>query len=321
MKQGLPREWRPAATRPALEARARVLSQIRLFFAGRDVLEVETPLLSRAGTTDLNINSLFIEKPERCYLRTSPEFAMKRLVASIRRDIFELGRVFREGETGRRHNPEFTMLEWYRLGWSYLDLAQEAIELLRFCGEGYFDEWTVEQIDYRKLFLEHIGLDPLEADESDCENLARELGINAGQLELQEWLDLLLSHVIQPAMVGKRITIVHDFPPGQAALARVRPGNPPVAERFEIYLGSTELANGYQELTDPVEQEKRFAVDTRLRRMREMEPVPEDQQMLCALRHGLPDCAGVAMGVDRLLMALLELDDISSVLAFPASRA
>lgn len=304
-----------------MESRARLLAGIRAFMAKRAVLEVETPLLSRAGNSDPNIEGMAVESPARRYLRSSPEYPMKRLLAAGYRDIYELGRVFRAGEKGPRHNPEFTMLEWYRGGMSYLELAREVIELVRYCADGRFDNWPETLRSYRSLFLEHTGLDPFRCSETDLESCALDRGIHAAALSHQEWLDLLLAEVIQPALPGETFTVVYDFPPEQAALARIRQDDPAVAERFEIFLGQMELANGYQELTDPQEQRARFEREARLRKIRGEACPPIDERLLQALEHGLPECSGVALGVDRLLMSCLKLERIDAVLAFSDDRA
>lgn len=315
------RSWRPGASRQAMERRAQLLADIRAFFAARAVLEVETPLLSRAGNSDPNVASITTEEPMRRYLRTSPEYPMKRLLAAGYRDIYELGRVFRAGEKGPRHNPEFTLLEWYRDGMLYLELASEVVALARHCGRGRFDDWPQSSRSYRGLFLEHTGLDPCNCSEQDLESCALDRGIHAAPLSQQEWLDLLLAKVIEPALPGDTFTVVCDFPPEQAALARIRPDDPPVAERFEVYVGQMELANGYQELTDAAEQRRRFERETRLRQLRGEECAPVDEALLQALEHGLPECSGVALGVDRLLMSCLQLDRIEAVLAFSSDQA
>jgi len=304
----------------AVEARAQLLSDIRLFFMERKVMEVETPVLSRAGNSDPNISSISTDSPRKKYLRTSPEYAMKRLLASGHRDIYEMGPVFRAGETGRYHNPEFTLLEWYRSDWNYLDLADEVISLVRMCGRGQFDDWPVKRVTYSGLFRQETGLDPLYCSESDLASCAMERGIKATALGHQEWLDLLLSELIQPALPGESFTLLHDFPVEQAALARIRAGDPPVAERFEIYLGQMELANGYQELTVADEQLERFRREARLAESRGEEQAPLDMNLIAALRHGLPECSGVALGVDRLLMSCLKLDRIDAVLNFASDR-
>ena len=282
-------------------------------------MEVETPLISAAGNPDPEIQS--IRTDSNAYLRTSPEFALKRLLAAGSGDIFELGRVFRAGETGRSHNPEFTMLEWYRTGYSYQQLMDEVAELVRHCGRGKFDQWPLQKLSYRQLFLRYIDLDPFKADVRELSARAQEHGIRDIELDRKQWLDALISLVIQPALPEKCLTFVYDYPASQAALAKIRADNPPVAERFELYLGRTELANGYQELTDTHEQRQRFDTDNRLRDDRGQPTCEIDQHLLEALDHGLPECAGVALGVDRLLMAISGVDSISEVTAFPFSRA
>ncbi len=304
-----------------MEARATLLADIRAFFSDRKTMEVETPVLSQAGNSDPNIHNFSTDSSAKKFMRTSPEYAMKRLLAAGQGDIYEMGRVFRAGEAGRYHNPEFTLLEWYRIGWKYLDLADEVIELIRYCAKGQFDDWPVNRVTYRELFQRETGLDPLNCEESDLEICALERGIHAGPMNQQEWLDLVLSQVIQATLPGETFTVLHDFPPEQAALARIRGGDTPIAERFEIYLGQMELANGYQELTDAEEQLRRFQHESKMSAGRGEESVPVDENLVLALRHGLPECAGVALGVDRLLMSCLKLDRIDGVLAFGADRA
>jgi lysyl-tRNA synthetase class 2 len=314
-------DWRPGASRHAIEARARLLTVLRRFMAERKILEVETPILASAGNSDPNIESISTDSPRKRYLRTSPEYAMKRLLAAGQRDIYELGRVFRAGEQGAFHNPEFTMLEWYRSGFSYLELAKEVLGLVRACGEGAFDSWGEQWLSYRDLFRQSVGLDPATCSESDLSNCAAERGVRSGPLDQSQWLDLLFAEVIQPGMPGECLTVVYDFLPEQAALARIRAGSEPAAERFEVFLGQVELANGYQELTDAVEQERRFERECRLRELRGEEPMPTDDRLIAALRHGLPECSGVALGVDRLLMSILKLERIEAVVAFDQTRS
>ena len=314
-------DWRPAASRHAIEARAKLLATIRSFMAERRILEVETPILASAGNSDPNIESISTDGPRKRFLRTSPEYAMKRMLASGHRNIYELGRVFRAGEQGAFHNPEFTMLEWYRAGMSYLELAREVLELIQTCGEGAFDGWGEQWLSYRDLFRQSIGLDPALCSESELSNCAFERGIRSAPLDQAQWLDLLFAKVIQPSLPGECLTVVYDFLPDQAALARIRPDSEPAAERFEVFVGQLELANGYQELTDAEEQKKRFERECRLRELRGEEPMPIDARLIDALRHGLPECSGVALGVDRLLMSILKLERIEAVLAFDADRA
>lgn len=311
---------RPGASRHAIEARAGLLADIRRFFAEHNVLEVETPVLSRFGNVDPNIRNISTDDVQPRYLRTSPEYAMKRLLTAGHRDIYELGRVFRAGEKGRHHNPEFTMLEWYRTGMVYLDLAAEVVELVRFCGHGVFDDWTIRKVDYRRLFQEHTGLDPHYCSESELADCGAERGLLAGPLSQSEWLDLVMAEIIQPALPGEQFTILYDYPPEQAALSRIRADDPPVAERFEVFLGQSELANGYQELTDAEEQLRRFRCDSRRRRQQGQDDVPPDLGLVEALRNGMPECSGVALGVDRLLMSMLKLERIDAVIAFSSDR-
>lgn len=313
--------WRPAASRLAIEARAGLLADIRAFFRARGVLEVETALLSRAGNSDPNITSIRTDTSPPQYLRTSPEYPMKRLLAAGCKDIYEMGRVFRAAERGSWHNPEFTLLEWYRLGRDYRELAEEVIALVQHCGQGKFEGWHVERISYRDLFLRSTGLDPFVADESEWALLARERNISAGPMDQQQWQDLIITHVLQPSLDKESMTVIFDFPPEQAALACIRQDEPAVAERFEVYLGQTELANGYHELGDAAEQLRRFERENRLTGLRGEEETALDYRLIEALQHGLPECSGVALGVDRLLMRILDLDSIEAVLAFPDDRA
>jgi lysyl-tRNA synthetase class 2 len=311
--------WRPTATADELQARASLLRDIRGFFFDQGVMEVETPLISATGNTDPEIES--IKTLDGGYLRTSPEFPLKRLLAAGSGDIFEMGRVFRAGESGRSHNPEFTLLEWYRNGFSYQGLMDEVDKLVRHCGRGKFDQWPQEKLSYQQLFLRFVDLDPFNASEQELCAKAAEYGIDDIELDRRQWLDLLISVVIQPVLPENQLTFVYDFPADQAALSRIRPGNPPVAERFELYLGRTELANGYQELTDAQEQQRRFEAENTRRESRGQASCKVDHHLLKALESGMPECAGVALGVDRLLMAIVGAETIDDVTAFPFSRA
>lgn len=314
-----PDSWRPTTKVAQLQARACLLQDVRDYFSARNVLEVETPLISMAGNTDPEINS--IRTDAGGYLRTSPEFALKRLLAAGSGDIFELGRVFRAGESGRFHNPEFTLLEWYRTGFSYQQLMDETADFVRHCGRGKFDQWPQQKLSYRQLFLRHLDIDPFKADQQLLCSTAQKHGIKDIQLNTRQWLDLLVSLVIQPALPEEYLTFVYDFPADQAALARIRPETPPLAERFELYLGRTELANGYQELTDALEQRQRFDAENAQREQRGLPVCKADHHLIAALENGLPECAGVALGVDRLLMSICGAGSISEVTAFPSSRA
>lgn len=314
-----PENWRPTAPPDRLRARARLLQNIREFFLAEGVMEVETPLISMAGNTDPEIQS--IRTASGGYLRTSPEFALKRLLAAGSGDVFELGRVFRSGESGRNHNPEFTMLEWYRTGFTYHQLMDEVASLVRYCGRGKLDQWPQQKLSYQQLFLKYTGLDPFLADEKELCARAKDHGVDDIKLNRRQWLDLLVSIVIQPALPEQHLTFVYDFPADQAALARVRQDDPPLAERFELYLGRTELANGYQELTDAHEQKQRFENENLQRKSGGKDVYEIDQRLIDALVHGLPECAGVALGVDRLLMVFCGAGSINEVTAFPFSRA
>jgi lysyl-tRNA synthetase class 2 len=311
--------WRPTATPDRLQKRANLLRDIRTFFSNLQLMELETPLISSAGNTDPAIQA--IRTDSGGYLRTSPEFALKRLLAAGYGDVFELGRVFRAGESGRVHNPEFTLLEWYRTGFDYHELMDEVARLIRFCGQGKFDHWAELRLSYRQLFQQHLDLDPFTADTQSLASVARKNGVDDIELDRDQWLDLLISLVIQPALPEKGLTFVYDYPANQAALARIREGTPPLAERFELYLGGIEIANGYQELTDAREQQRRFEVENTQRENRGLATYPPDHHLISALEHGMPECAGVALGVDRLLMAIEDCESLNDVTAFPFSRA
>jgi lysyl-tRNA synthetase class 2 len=311
----------------ALRLRARLYALIRAFFAERGVLEVETPILSEAGNTEPNIESFATRFSGRVeggtrerWLRTSPEFPLKRLLADGIGDCYELGRVFRDGEAGRRHNPEFTMLEWYRVGWDHLRLIDETADLVRAALDALGHRAEIVQCTYRELFVEGLGIDPFTATSDALRAPLADVRIDADGLGRDDWLDLLLTHRLQPAFPRERITVVRDFPATQAALAKIRDGDPPVAERFELYLGPNELANGYHELTDADEQRARFERDNARRRARGQRELPIDERLLAALPR-MPRCAGVALGMDRLLMCVAGTDAIADVLAFSFADA
>ena len=317
------KNWKPTTTLKAVQLRARLNALIRKFFAERGVLEVETPLLSAAGNTDPNIESFNLEfsgpagaGATQRWLRTSPEFALKRLLAAGVGNCYELGRVFRNGEMGRLHNPEFSMLEWYRIGWTHHQLMDECAELvqsaLRLAGRSA----SVRESSFRQLYQDHLGLDPLTASEAELRAPLAVFAIRADGLLRDDWLDLLMTHLIQPSIPDNRILMVYDYPKSQAALARIRQGDVPIAERFELYLGPIELANGYRELNDSDEQRERFDRDLSRRQRRGAILPPIDERLLTALP-ALPDCAGVALGVDRLLMAMLGSNRLADVIAFP----
>jgi lysyl-tRNA synthetase class 2 len=311
----------------ALRLRARLYELVRVFFSARQVLEVETPVLSAAGNTDPNMqgfsttfNGHVDAGARERWLRTSPEYPLKRLLAAGVGDCYELGRVFRNGEAGGRHNPEFTMLEWYRLGWDHRRLMQETIVLVEAALALVQRRAEVRITTYRQLFLDELGIDPLRASIDELRAPLAAFGIGPEGLGRDDWLDLLITHKLQPAFPRDRITVIHDYPASQCALAKIRPGDPPLAERFELYLGRYELANGYHELNDAAEQRGRFERDNAVRRERGLREIPLDENLLGVL-DAMPACAGVALGVERLLMCLADTDAIADVLAYPFAQA
>ncbi len=321
--------WRPSASLQTLRARAGLLASIRDFFRQAGVLEVETPACSRFGATDPAIESFTTrytgpgaaQGGER-YLQTSPEFPMKRLLAAGSGPIYQLCRVFRNGELGRLHNPEFTLLEWYRPGFDHHALMDEVSGLIQSLSP---DPLSQERLSYAEAFQRHLRIDPHSASAGELRDCAIGEGIaGADSLPLEgrdAWLDLLLSHLIEPHLGVGGMTFVYDYPASQAALARVHPGSPPVAERFELYMSGVELANGFHELTDAGEQRRRFQQDNQRRLAQGLPMVPVDEHLLAALEAGLPACAGVALGVDRLLMVLQRIPHIEEAIAFPQERA
>lgn len=321
------KDWKPTANLKALRLRAELYAMLRHFFAERGVLEVETPVLSSAGNTDPNIESfaLQFDGPRAAgeatrWLRTSPEFPLKRLLAAGVGDCYELGRVFRNGEAGKRHNPEFTMLEWYRVGMDHHQLMDEVSELIKAALTLAGRRATVRDTSFRQLYQDKFGFDPLLAPEAELRSPLQVYGIDPAGLTRDDWLDLLMTHLVQPSIPANRILLVYDYPASQCALARVRAADPPVAERFEVFLGPLEVANGYHELNDAAEQRQRFEADIARRRARNAVAPALDERLLAGLPK-LPACAGVALGVDRLLMAMMGTDKISDVVAFPFERA
>jgi len=311
--------WRPSASLETLQARAQLLARVREFFAQRAVLEVDTPVLSAGATVDVHIDSL--RTTDARWLQTSPEFAMKRLLAAGAGPIYQLCHVFRAGDFGRVHNPEFMMLEWYQPGWDHHRLMDEVAALLAALGAPPVAtrRWT-----YREAWREHAGVDPFEAGEAA---LAQALGARAAppaggeKLDRDGWLDFGMGCVVGPRLGREAPCFVHDFPASQAALARVRPGAPPLAERFELFWQGLELANGFHELADAREQQRRFQADQARRLEAGKAAPPYDANLIAALEAGLPDCAGVALGVDRLLMLLRGLPDVASAMPFDWGRA
>ncbi len=323
--------WQPAAVWDVVRLRAWLLREIRDFFAARDVLEVDTPSLSAAAASDIALQSFTVNyhgpglaPGQELFLHTSPEFPMKRLLAAGSGAIYQLCKVFRDGEAGTRHNPEFTLLEWYRPGWDHWQLMEELETLLTSLLTARGLALEVRRYSYRALFQDYLAIDPLRAPVEALRQCALDAGIQPPEgmpaNDPDPWRDLLLTHCIEPRL-GPGLVLVYDYPASQAALAKIRQDDPPVAERFELYGNGIELANGFHELTDAGEQEARFAADNRRRQQQGLSPVPLDRHLLDALAHGLPACAGVALGVDRLLMLLAGVTDIRKVLTFPLERA
>jgi lysyl-tRNA synthetase class 2 len=319
--------WRPTAALSTIRRRADALSFTREFFAARKVLEVETPALVNSPVSDVNLGSLRVTMSGRdapLFLHTSPEYAMMRLLAAGSGDIYQVCRVYRDAERGRQHNPEFTMIEWYRLGFSLEDLMHEVAELVRGLSGEASAGLGVETLSYRDAVIRHAGIDPLQAPDDELRGVARSLGLDepraraAGRDEL---LDLIVGARVGPALGANALTFVHRYPASQAALARLDPADARVALRFELYWRGVELANGYHELASGAEQRARFAADQKIRAARGLPTFTLDQNLLAAIEAGMPDCAGVALGFDRVLMLALGAGTIDEVVAFPTERA
>lgn len=318
------RDWRPSAPLENLKKRARILAEIRAFFSARAVMEVETPLLCAATATDPHLDSftsrylgLHAPKGRDYYLQTSPECAMKRLLAAGSGPIYQICKAFRNGEAGRRHNPEFTLLEWYRPGFDHYALMDEVEALV----DALLATGPARRVSYRELFLGQVGLDPFNfgVDEARARLQAHGVHATLDEAAPDDWLTLILTHIIEPRL-GPGAMLVHDFPASQAMLARLSPGDPPLAQRFELYVNGIELANGFHELADADEQRRRFEQDLQQRQRRGLTEVPLDEALIAALRHGIPDCAGVALGLDRLLMLAAGVDSIAEILSFSIER-
>lgn len=320
-------DWQPSASLETLRQRAQFIQSIRDFFHQHDVLEVETPMLSAAANTSPHVDSFSTcyrgpgeGHGRRYYLHTSPEFPMKRLLAAGSGAIYQLCKVFRNGELGAKHNPEFTMLEWYRPDWHYQQLMDEVAELVQTLCEVS----STERISYGELFQRHFKLDVHQASVNELMEVARKSGLQLGEWQQEGvdfWRDLLMSHVIEPELGAELPLFVYDYPASQAALAQVRSGTPAVAERFELYWRGVELANGYQELLDASMLEERMREELQRRRQLGLEQLPADRHLLAAQQSGLPNCAGVALGADRLFMLKQGFRDIRQVLSFSFPNA
>lgn len=315
--------WQPSCSLELLQQRARMLQRIRVFFAQRNVLEVETPLLQTACGTDPNLDffSTFYEIPlnrKQLFLQTSPEFAMKRLLAAGSGSIFQICKAFRNGEVGRFHNPEFTMLEWYRVDF---DLKQLMDEVEALFVDLFQDSLNAPQrLSYQEIFAKFTGLDALNFSLESYrafakkENLPDAISLCGDSHAL--WLDFLFSFCVQPHLGKNALCLVYGYPACQSSLARLNSQNPLITERVEVFLNGVELGNGYHELTDVVEQNRRFETEIETRKKQNLPTVVKDEKLLAALEHGLPNCAGIALGLDRILMLLAQKNSISEVLSF-----
>ena len=323
--------FHPTADPETLKQRASIVQSIRDFFYSRDFVEVETPILSHDIVVDRYLDPVPVgldavtardsDRGRSMWLQTSPEFGMKRLVAAGMERVFQMTRAFRAGEIGRLHNPEFTMLEWYRVG----DSQTTAMEFL---GELAVATLPVERVDrrsYRETFEDHAGLDPFDCDVGGFADACRQRGLDidvfSNEQDLDFWRNLLLTHVIEPGLGREHPVIVYDWPASQSAMAVVRNEVPAVAERFELFYCGIELANGYHELLDPDELCRRNRHNNEMRLLDGKRPLPETSRLLEAMEAGLPDCSGVALGVDRLVMLALGKSSLAEVMAFPFERA
>jgi elongation factor P--(R)-beta-lysine ligase len=319
--------WMPTASIAALKSRAELLTKIRQFFIERGVLEVDTPAMSHATVTDVHLHTFKTEfvgpgyaTGSLVHFMTSPEFHMKRLLAAESGSIYQINKAFRNEESGRYHNPEFTMLEWYRVGFDHHQLMNEMSELLQLvlgCG-------ATERLTYQQAFVQVLGICPLESSLTELRTTAAQFGfadIAEHEEDRDTLLQLLFSLAIEPEIGQECPVFVFDFPASQAALARISPADSRVAERFELYFKGIELANGFHELDNPKEQMIRFEQDNLKRVAMGLSAQPIDFNLIAALESGLPSCAGVAMGIDRLIMLALGLSHIEQVIAFPFSRA
>ena len=314
--------WQPSASINNLRERAQILKKIRGFFASRDVLEVETPLLCSTSVTAPHILSipafLHSDKSKIHYLQTSPEYAMKRLLAAGSGSIYQITKAFRLDEKGLLHNPEFTMLEWYRLNFNHHDLMDEMDELLQLV----LNTKAAERKSYAEIFSDYLNINPHSVSVAELKKIAEQNNIQvvASITDRDTWLQLLLSHYIEPQLGKDAPCFIYDFPASQAALARLQPDNPDVASRFEVYVKGIELANGFHELQNAGEQRKRFENDRIERKTLNQPDMPIDELFLSALTHGLPDCSGVALGLDRLAMLATGSSKIEDVLSFDFER-
>lgn len=301
-----------------LKDRAKMLEHSRAFFSQRGVLEVDCPALSLSACVDTHIDVMQVKVKEGTvgYLHTSPEYGMKQLLSYGIGDIYQLSHVFRKEEVGPLHEPEFTMTEWYRIGFTFEQMIEETLEYIRL----FVGEKPAEYFSYRELLLSHAGIDYVFASTDDLIRCIKAhhlpLSLDKGEWERDTLLQCLMSFVVEPKLPKEKLSVVKDFPATQAALARTHiVKGAEVAKRFEIYFKGVELANGYHELTDPIEQRRRFSASNHEREKLGKEPLPMDERVIEALERGLPDCCGVAVGFDRLLQLKHQKKEISAVLS------
>jgi elongation factor P--(R)-beta-lysine ligase len=323
-------DWQPTCSLELLHLRAQMFQKIRQFFAEKSVLEVETPLLCRAIGTDPNLDFFttgYHLQPaqQTLFLQTSPEFAMKRLLAAGSGSIYQICKAFRNGESGRFHNPEFTLLEWYRVGYNLSQLMDEVDSLIALLlGETKALQAT-QRISYQNLFQQYTGLNPIVFSCEQYTCYAQDCGlIDAPTLCGQDhtlWLDLIFSHQIQPHLGHNALCMVYGYPACMPSLARINENDSAITERVELFINGVELGNGYYELGDALEQEQRFDKEIAARRASNRPSVIKDERLLAALDAGLPDCSGIAIGLDRILMLLSKCAAIDNVLAFSISKA
>lgn len=325
-------DWHPACSLTAMRQRAQLMHAIRGFFYERQVLEVDTPVLGHGTVTEPHLSALTTDfcfpgsdNATTLYLQTSPEFAMKRLLASGSGSIYQICKAFRNKEYGRYHNPEFTLLEWYRVGYSLFDLISEIEALFVQVSKEVPAMCVFKRYSYQEVFEKYTGVNPFTAEVRDFSDCASCLGFSdASSLcgeDITTWLDFLFSHAIQPYLGQGNVTFVYHYPSVLPSLARSLPDEPRKVERVELFFAGVELGNGFRELTDAQEQAKRFDNDIKVRRERGDFFPSKDERLLAALQSGLPDCAGIAIGLDRLLLCLTGTNTLEKVLAFPIQRA
>jgi elongation factor P--(R)-beta-lysine ligase len=323
-------DWQPSCSLELLRLRAQLLQKIRQFFAGRSVLEVETPLLGAATGTDPQLDFFTTEyhwppTQRALFLQASPEFAMKRLLVAGSGSVYQICKAFRNGESGRFHNPEFTLLEWYRVGYNLSQLMDEVDGLIAFLFDGERSLQATQKVSYQSIFQQYTGLNCLVFSYEDYAEYAQSISLTDAKEICGHnhvfWLDFIFSHQIQPHLGQNALCMVYGYPVCMSSLARVNEHDALVTDRVELFINGVELGNGYYELSDAKEQEQRFDKEIVIRQHTRRPEVVKDERLLVALSKGLPDCSGIAIGLDRLLMLLSNSPKIDDVLAFPISRA